>query len=680
MTQRFADDWRKLVFESRLIPIALFILALGFRLYDFNATSITYDELAAKDSGPWWQLVKSGDFTSEGWGYQKPRVAIMRWIYGVIPQALCGDDPGSSLDMAGSRAIAAVLGSILVVGVYLMGRQMAGAVTGILAAVIFSLLPTVLGHDRYACHDLPARVATVFSLWFMIRHFQTQSRRDWLASAILAGVSFAAYFRVGAQTIFVLQLALCWRWIVGRRWVGAKVADVAQLVSFSAISGVLGVLLFILSWPYMWPHPIATFIEMFAQPVSMVQGGASLEWFFGESRLVPFYYYLLIDAVMMPVGVLLVYLAGLCVTAKQACRGRDRLLLWLFVFVPMAAGTYTFRSALNHYLMICYPATAVLGALGILAVARWLSRWRFSIDGWRWGLGTVIVASEILIAVRIHPYHLEYFNGLVGGTRSVAENRTFLVGWYGEGIRPLFEYVNQNAPTNALVTCRLGPWPGLGELRRYLRPDLDLQGYSPAANPLGADYVLRVGLETGSEFYRWVPDPEFYEKAMDVTAMGGSIGDVWKRRPNGVGTNHWIYTDDFSSPLVTRYAAGGRNLDLNPFSDGKLFPVKPGEAAGILLKIPSAMLGKATMVQIRSRVQIQGGSARIQCGSSSSNLVTVATCEAFRGVLESPPVKRPGKGDLWIALEMGTRKTWNGHPRTFWDYDWFDSVDMRAWP
>ena len=660
----------------RWIPILIFVFALACRLVDFNATSITGDECVGKDSGPWWKLIKAGDLVSEDWGYGKPQFPIMRWFYGVLPEAVFGDNPSDPYDLKGARLVGAVLASVLVVGVYFLGRQFGGKSVGVIAALAFSLFPAILGHDRFASHDLPARLASVVSLGFMVRHLSHGRPRDRLWSAIWAGVSFAAYFRVGVQTILITQAALGCRWLVERGW--KKPETLIGLAGFGATALAAGFLVFIATWPYAWSRPLLAIAEVFGSPLKTSQAGPGMEWFFGSIRSLPPYYYVAVYVFMMPVLLLLAHLVGAARTWGETRVAKAPILLWLSILLPLSMGAVSFRASLNHYLLICFPATCVLAALGIHACAERLSKWRGSASAWRMGLCVAMIGSQAVTAIRIHPYHLEFFNLLVGGTRGVARNHTFMTGWYCEGIRPLFDYVNRYASHNALISCRLGAWPGISDLKRNLRPDLGLQGYT-AINPLGADYILRVGFETCGGFYRCDPDPERYEKVMDVLTMGGSIGDVWKRRED-LSQGGLVYADDFLTPQIARFTVSTLNLGFNPFSDGKLYPLESNKPAGILVRIPSELLGNAAEIQVRSDLQATGGKAWIQCGTNSTNRLTVARCDSFTGRLESARFARPGKGDLWISLEMVTGKLWFGDPKTFWDYDWFDSLYVRKWP
>lgn len=659
--------------SHRGLGAMIFAFALLCRVVDFNSTSVTNDELSSKDSGPWLALLKKGDFISEEWGYNKQYSIILRWTYGVLPQVLFGTDPGNPYDLAGPRLIGAVLGSALVWGVFLLGRQYGGAGVGVLSALVYSLFPGVLGHDRFAAHDLPARMASLAALLYMGRHFKTHSRRALLWSAFWAAFSFAAYFRVGVQTIFILQAGLIWRCLAHKKWTSPETT--LSALSFPIVAAIGGYLLFVITWPYAWWRPIEAFNASFATGVHAAAVGGNQEWFFGKIVVLPWSYYPAVYIFMMPLAILLALVLGMLCTWKECLRGEIVLLLWLNILIPLVTMCMALRSSLNHYLLICYPPTCILAAIGIVGLAGRLRRWG-SVQGWKVALGSAVLVCEIVIGFRIHPWHLEFFNSLVGGTAGVSKNHTFALGWYGEAIQPLFDYVNQNAPPNSTITVRLGGWPGLFDLKRNLRKDLQIQGYT-ALHPLGADYVLRTGAETCNQFYRWNPNPALYDKAMDVTAMGGSLGDVWKRR-DPAALSDLLYSDDFSSPQITRLAIRVENMSVNIFSDGKLYSVEPNRPAALLIQIPAGILRGQTLLRCQADVQMNQGGFSISVGVDPAKLEEVSQVSNFKGSLESQGFQiKPGK-DLFIELRWITNYRWNGGPQTFWEADWIDGFRILS--
>jgi hypothetical protein len=668
-------DPNKFVFLSnkRFLPFVLFLILLIPRFIDFNATSITYDELAAKDSGPWWSLIKKGDFTSEDWAYKKPTLVIMRYFYGVLPEALFGSDPGNPYDLNGARFIGALLGAFLGVIVFLLGSQIGGTSIGLMAVLIYNLFPAILGHDRFASHDLPARIVSAGSLWLLIRYFQSEKKKFLWLGIFFAGLSFACYFRIGIQTIAILVLGYSWRSFIRKGWNSPETIYFAFLVGLCSF--LIGVVLFVITWPYGWMHPYDAFYDVFLTQFRIGQAGGNFEYFLGSIREVPKYYYILVYLCTMPVLILAFCVLGFKTTWQNIIRAEAVSLLWITIAVPILVGFVSFRAALNHYLLICYPPTCVLAALGVQKCSTVFSK-MVKPSLFQVGACGIIITSELISAVRIHPFYLEYFNALVGGTKGVVAHKFFESGWYGEAIYPLFDFVNQNAPANSFIESRLSAWPGLADLKHNLRPDLKVQGIE-GANPLGADFVVRVGHERNDQFYRWNPNPEIYEKVHDVLAMGGSIGDVWRRKITSEGP--YIYNEDFSSYQI-KFAIQNNQCGFNLFSDGKIFPGVTGQSCGVLFRIPSELLKNRKQIQIRSEVQIEGGRAQILCGTSISNLTSVARCENTKGILESPKIACPPAQDFLIYLEMLTNKQWDLSTKTFWDYDWFDSLQVMGWP
>lgn len=657
------------------IPAVLFVFALACRLLDLGAESICYDELVAKDSGPRWNLLCRGDFSSKDWAYGKQMTAIPLWVFGVIPEAVFGDNPSDPYQLNGARVVAALLGSALVVMVYWFGREIGGDGIGVAAALLFSLYPAVLGHDRIVSHDLPARIASVAAVWLMARHTKSGHRTTWLWSALWAGCSLASYVRVGVQTVAVLVAFLAARWFV--RGQDRALRSLQPIMTFGAVAVGVAVVVFIATWPYAWSRPIEGFREWLEIPLKNAQLGGTPQWILGEIRPAPLWYYPAVYVFMCPTLLLAAHLYGCRITWPEVRRVDAVALAWLVAAVPMVVGG-SFRSSLNHYLLVCFPGTCVLAALGIRAVAEQLTAWRGYRLAWFPALTAIVLCSTAVTAVRIHPYHLDFFNILVGGTRTVARHRLLSTGWYGEGTKALFAHVNAAADAGDSVNCRLGPWPGIVDLQRNLRKDMEVHG-ARRADPLGAHWVIRVGLETYNEMYRFDPDPDRYEKVHDVLALGGSIGDVWKRRdiPPESGL---VYADDFASSQPLHYATGALNMGFNPFTDGRFYPEDSSRPAGVLFRIPANLLGETKTIQVRARARCANGVALVQGGAGADSRKELARQAFFDGWLDSGRIDRPGTGDLWVSLEMETTIRWDGRRESFWNHDCFDALEVSAWP
>src|SRR3989338_5783640 len=65
----------------------------------------------------------------------------------------------------------------------------------------------------------------------------------------------------------------------------------------------------------------------------------------------------------------------------------------------------------------------------------------------------------------ISPYYLSYFNSLLGGTSGVYQNKTFELGWWGEGQREAVKYLTTVAKSGQTV--------GIYVVPKYLIPNVE---------------------------------------------------------------------------------------------------------------------------------------------------------------------------------------------------------------
>lgn len=90
------------------------------------------------------------------------------------------------------RIISVVAGVLTVIGIYWIGRELFGRSVGFLAAIIYSVLPFSVIHDRMALVD---SLTTAFAVWMMLGAVKLSTRPQWgwvksLALGILLGLGF----------------------------------------------------------------------------------------------------------------------------------------------------------------------------------------------------------------------------------------------------------------------------------------------------------------------------------------------------------------------------------------------------------------------------------------------------------------------------------------------------------
>jgi 4-amino-4-deoxy-L-arabinose transferase-like glycosyltransferase len=655
----------------RIRWIALFILliALAPRVLFPLATSICYDEMAAKDSGVMLDLLLKGDFLSDGWAHY-PYFPFYKYVFGLIPQILFGSDPSSPHDLAGPRFVGAMIGSGIVVLTFLIGIQLLGKWPAIIGALLLAFVPTVLGHDRIAMHDAPSRLLALTSWCFLIYWHKTGKRFSFVSSAIFAGLAVTFFHRTGLQSGLAIALWLAFVLMKSRRdWT----SRLKYFSGYGVLSlGIFGATVWIL-WPYMWFRPWEL-ARWYADPSSTIGVIGTSEHWFGKIQPVPRYYYLVALVISTPPATLLGAFFWNVKNIRGIFKKEDTLALILLVIIPLLMMSLTLLQCLAHYLQIVFPALCLMAGGFFVYLKDWLSK---ALVHWSRMLTLVILSipllGEIYACSTVSPYFMQYFNAFTGGGARVEKEKLFSLSTYGEAINPLFEYIHEKGQPNNTVLCRLGAWPGLSRLGDFIGPSYSLQGYQ-AVDPLGAKYVLRVGAERDNVFYRYEPDPRFYKKVMDVKADGGSLGEVWERDSQ---IPNMLYIDDFASPQIMHFAKGSQNIQLNPFQDGKLHSAEFGKPSELVVQLPSLFFKRQSELKMEIDLQMRHGKLEVYVGSDLNHLKQLAESNPHQKRILAE-FKHPADKDLFILIKWISYEQWDSKPSTFWNVDWVDALRIYS--
>ncbi len=651
----------------RWIAIMVFFVALIPRMIAPLATSICYDELATKNSGPMLELLKKGDFQSEEWA-EYPYFPFYKYVYGLIPQMILGSDPSDPDDLLGARWMGALLGSGIILVTFLIGIKILPMPAALIGALFLAFVPTVLGHDRIAMHDAPSRLFAFIAWWFILRWNERRSWKDFFWSAILSGLSIVFFHRTGIMSFLAMAIWLAWVLKTTQPLVINRVRTFVLfgLISFSAFLAAVW-----LFWPYMWSRP-TELLRWYLDPLKTASTSTSSEFWFGRIQILPWYYYFVALAISTPP---LTFLASLFWQGRsfgRALREPILLALFLLIWVPLLVVTFTYKQILAHYLQIVFPALCLTAGAMVWQIRSWITR---KFPEWKmagWVVVILPLAMELYACASVNPYFMQYFNVFTGGGACVVKNRLFTQATYGEVIHPLFKYLHTHGKPGSTVLCRFGAWPGLGKLNRYVGPSFLLQGHR-AIDPLGAYYILRIGIERDNPFYRYEPDPFFYQKVMDVMVDGGSFADVWERRRD-FEAHDLLYVDDFASPQITHFIVGLTNVNLNPFSDGKIYTANPQEHSAMAIRIPAVFFKDRSKLRCEVDLQMREGWFHMLAGDDLKSLQPMGEASHFVGKVEGREFIHPTGKDLYIAFEWHSSHPWDGSSINFWNTDWIDAL------
>jgi len=333
----------------------------------------------------------------------------------------------------------------------------------------------------------------------------------WLWIAML-GLSFGAAIACKANGWFVPVIVLPWLIVYRRR------AFLPVMISMA----VLGPLVFIATWPWLWFDTVARMARYFSFFVKHYPVG--VEYFGHVYNNAPWHYALVMLAVTTPVVVLGLAAVGVGKLLNRSrgvsggtpdggpANGRDNgggvrapalqhgtalllLMFWAVVvnLVPVLLPSSPKYNGVRLFLPI-FPPLMVLAAGGFGWMARGLAaRLTKDLRERRLVLALLLLLAllpQVYTTMQVHPFGMSYYNMLIGGLHGAAAKGMEPTYW-GDAFYAAAPWLNEHAPQGAEVWLSV---PGfVSSMRIYqqfglLRPDLQLTGGREAF--YGADLYL----------------------------------------------------------------------------------------------------------------------------------------------------------------------------------------------
>ncbi len=417
--------------------------------------------------------------------------------------AVCGATLGRLLPYNATwRAGTNLLCAVCFAALYLFVLPVWGRAVAVYAACALLLMPRVFAHCHLAALDAPIMSLTFLTLvavWHvcLFRGGQTpaEKRSAWVWAAI-AGVLWGLGLGTKLNAFFVPFIVFPWVLLFAR----------GQFWRLAVGFAVCGPLAFLITWPWLWHETLPRFAEYFQfhfqhYPVSVM--------YFGEFCVrAPWHYPLVMGAITLPPATLALALLGLgrsgilraSDTGDDAVKLRKAtlaLVLWaLFVYlVPMCLPNTPKYGGVRLFLPV-FPLVAVLAAVGLRGVLDWLIR-RIPNAGADVELRrklTVLVLflallGPLMAVAKFTPYHLSYYNGLIGGLPGATRAGMEPIYW-GDTYRSAALWLAEHAPQGATVW--VDPVGFESTVRLFelgpMRPDLGFAAGPEGFN--GADYAV----------------------------------------------------------------------------------------------------------------------------------------------------------------------------------------------
>ncbi|MBX3415011.1 MAG: glycosyltransferase family 39 protein [Pirellulales bacterium] len=358
----------------------------------------------------------------QNYGWMTPHPPLGRWVLGWTHHLFddVPDEPFAVAVIAGRFAPALAFGCL----VFLAGwtsLQVTGELGGTVAAVAVALSPRAFADAHFATLDTITALTQFAAIVALAKAVEAGARpRNIVLAGFVWGLALATKF----QGLLLGPIGIAWLvWRLRRRaWL--------PILIWGAVGGVT----FFVLWPWLWYAPVE---RIFSYVSSSTQRQALHVYYLGQVWRdvdAPWHYPWLMFAVTLPVGFLLLGLAGLWGGGRRWWR--DPLLslvaaAFLFILgVFSVPGTPVYDGI--RLFLVAVPLWSVAVGVG----AQWLfehsrfALWPVAVRG---GALTLLLAAQAVGLAMYHPVQLSYYNALVDGLPG-ASRLGFETTYWGDSV------------------------------------------------------------------------------------------------------------------------------------------------------------------------------------------------------------------------------------------------------
>ena len=485
-------------FLSWLLPIALFLLALGPRLYHLGSV-VHGDEMR-------WIERSTGFICALGRGdlaatfqHHHPGVSAM-WGYGLLlgakyllagdPAGLCQMAERGEYDMLSLVPVAALFNvlvtSLTVVAAYLLVKRIWGLAPSLLAGLFLATDPFFLANSRVVHIDALLTSYMTLSLLFLLAYIKESGRRSYLLAAGGFG-GLALLAKTPAIFLFpfaIMALGVRHLWLEEGSRGGQMVRD-WLLACALWVSAAL--IVFVALWPALWVEPRLNLARLWEVSEWAVESPHEIgNFFLGKPVDDPGWLYYPVQAAFrltpltLPLFAIFLIIFGLLLSRRFRekgfftwfLEGRDVMrrasqkvihgeVVALALVYILGYGLMMSLGAKKQerYLLPIFPIMDILAALGLLALLGWVARLsghdlKGRLSSLYLGISSGLILLLSAFWLLLAPHYSAYFNPLVGGGKVAP--RVLLLGG-ADGLDQAARYLDSKEQAENLAVATWGP-------------------------------------------------------------------------------------------------------------------------------------------------------------------------------------------------------------------------------
>lgn len=434
---------------KKIVALLIFCLSLSIRLLTLNQIGRTWDENQYVTQGyKMVELLKKGDFSNPYFyqTYEHPPLAKLFYGLGAhfdVDHFDSSGEPVFKYDFTHARVVSAIAGSLSVVVVVVLGWEFISPSVGVLAGITLSTLPWFVGLSQLASLESFTMLFFGLSVYLFLKFINNLKLIYFLTTAL--SVALALNVKQSNFLLFPIFISIILiRYVTFEK--KKKALLFKQFYLFLMLT-VTSLILFFTLFPVPWLHFQKTY-EINHKLWSVI--ASQPEVFFGHLRLTREYYYLIYLFITTPIVILVFLLIGTFRMLESKKWILYSVLLWFVI--PFFQSFYAWRQHGLRYIIEVYEPLSLISAVGFLSIISYIKVKQYK-------MLLILIFGGYLFLELFHtkPYYLDYFNSLVGGTKGVYENRSFQIGWWGQGLREAGLHVLKNAPKGSSVGLAVSP-------------------------------------------------------------------------------------------------------------------------------------------------------------------------------------------------------------------------------
>jgi hypothetical protein len=389
---------------------------------------------------------------------------------------------------------------------YLLLRRFLSVWSSITATALLASQPILWGHGFLNPKDIPFMTFFTASVYFglkMLDHFQS---RNFEFRTLLYNPWFYASTTSLGLTISIRILGFAAAGIVLFYFAFININKVLRL-SYAYIGSALVVSF--LTWPYLWPSPIANFIKgIYAMLKFQWIGQVLFNGMYYSSNQLPRSYVPQLLAMQLTETVLILFVLGVGFIFGRQFREKYKNVYLLFGIWFVAPMLYVLISGMNLYdntrqLLFIFPGMFLIVGVALDTV------FNFTKHFWVKALILMFVLLPGVAGIaKYHPYEYAYYNFITTSRQPIFRN--FETDYWATSFKDVTLYLNENAPQDSLVIA----WGPAQLIRRYAREDLQVKSFDDLQDNGYASHPYYLVLTT-----RYEMDQKFFPEIEPVYSV-----------------------------------------------------------------------------------------------------------------------------------------------------------------